>query len=207
VWFWDKLKAADTGFVSDRFFVGRWRTSRAAAWIAVGTPSGYGGFAADRLWRNTNLLIRFDAAGAVESYEAFPDKLFVEKLMPVALDQKLADTEQLETTFALAGSEIPVNRVLSTEQIEVSEMAHFKSLKHRPQYHYIVPSRQLEKVTVSHYQNNVTYLDVSIHFFADLRTYQGPRGKKTTLQMTVPQLITRLSYASHRAPHDVASPN
>jgi hypothetical protein len=36
----EKLKATDTGFVSDCCFVGRWRTLKSAVWIAVGTPAG-----------------------------------------------------------------------------------------------------------------------------------------------------------------------
>jgi hypothetical protein len=203
----DKLKAVDTGLVSDRYFIGRWRTSKAGAWIAFGTPAGYGGVAADRLWHNTNLVVRFDSNGVIQAYETFPDKLFVEKLLPVALEEKLKDPEQLETSLTFAGHEIPVNLVLSKDHLEVEETEHFKNMKHRPQYHYSVPRKELQKVTVSHFQNNVTYLEVSLHFLTDLKNFQGPRGNKTTLQMTVPQLITVLSYTSHPTPDLATSPN
>jgi hypothetical protein len=190
----DKLKAIDTGFASDRFFVGRWRTSKSAAWIAVGTPAGYGGFGADRLWSNTNLLVRFDDNGTIESYEMFPDKLLTQKLAPLAQQEKLLEPESLEASLTLNGTEIPVNLVLAKGSLEVEEMAHFKSLGHRPQYHYTVPRQQLQSVTVNHFQDNVTYLDVSFHFVSDLRLFRGPRGKKVTLQMSVPDLIKVLAY-------------
>ena len=193
----EKLKATDTGFASHRLFVGRWRTSKAAAWIAVGTPAGYGGFAADRLWSNTNLLVHFDANGTIESYAMFPDKLLAEKLVLVAQEQKLPDPEQLETSLTLNGTEIPVNVTLTKKSLEIAELAHFKSLKHRPQYHYVVPRQALQSVTVNHFQDNVTYVDVTFHFASNLRQFTGPRGKKVTLQMTVPELITALAYASH----------
>ena len=195
----DKLHSTDTGFTSDRFFVGRWRTSRAAAWIAIGTPAGYGGFAADRLWRNTNLVVRFAGDGAVESFELFPDKMIAEKLAPVAQQQKLSIPEKLEASFTLSGTEIPVNLVLSKESLEFAELARFH---HRPKYHYTVPRQDLERVTVDRYQDNVAYLNVTFHFARDLRDFKGPRGKKIGLQMTVPELITVLAYASEHPSQD-----
>ena len=190
----DKLRAADTGFASDRFFVGRWRTSKSGEWLAVG---GYGGaaFGADRRWHNVNLLIQFDAAGTVESYEVFPDKLLAEKLFPVAQQRQLLETEKLEGSITVNGSEIPVSLNLSKESIEIAELEHSKVLKHRPQYHYTVPRAGLQSVSVDRFQDNVTYLDISLHFANDLREFGGPRGKKTSVQVTVPQLITLLAYA------------
>jgi hypothetical protein len=192
----DKLRGTDTGFASDRFFVGRWRTSKAGAWIAIGTPAGYGGFAADRLWRNTNLVVRFDNDGAVESYELFPDKMVAEKLLPVAQHQRLSVPEQLETSFTLNGTEIPVSLLLLKESLEFAELARFH---HRPQYHYTIPRQALERVTVDRFQDNVAYLNVTFHFTRDVRQFNGPRGKKIGLQMTVPELITVLAYASEPA--------
>jgi hypothetical protein len=194
----DKLKATDTGFASDRFFVGRWRTSKSGEWLAVG---GYGGaaFGADRRWHNTNLLVQFDGNGAVESFEAFPDKLLAEKLAPLAQQKQLLETEKVEGSIALNGSEIPVSLSLSKESIEIAELEHFKALKHRPQYHYTVPRDRLQGVSVDRFQDNVTYLDISLHFASDLREFGGPRGKKVSVQVTVPQLITLLAYAPPHA--------
>lgn len=203
----DKLKAVDAGFVSDSFFFGRWRTSKSAAWIAVGTPAGYGGFRADRLWRNTNLLIQFDGNGVVQGYEMFPDKMLAEKLAPLVRERKLSEPEHLEATLTLNGTEIPVNLVLSRESLELEETAHFRNLKNRAQYHYSVPRQDFQGITISHFQDNVTYLDVSFRFVRDLRQFNGPRGHKVTLQLSVPELTTVLAYASLQAPQSDAAPH
>ena len=121
----------------------------------MGTPTGYGGFVADRLWSNSNLLVRFDANGMIESYEMLPDKLLAEKLGLVAQEQTLPDPEQLETSLILNGTEIPVNVTLTKKSLEIAERAHFKSLKHRSQSHYVVPRQALQSVTVNHFQDRV----------------------------------------------------
>jgi len=201
----EKLGATDTGFASDRFFVGRWRTSKAAAWIAIGTPAGYGGFAADRLWGNTNLLVRFGTDGAVESYELFPDKSVAEKLLPVAREQVLSEPEQLEASLALNATEIPVRVVLAKESLEIAELERFAGLKHRPQYHYNVPRQVLERITVDRFQDNIGYLNVTFHFARDLRKFHGPRGKNVGLQITVPEFITMLAYTPQHQAQDGAT--
>jgi hypothetical protein len=191
----DKLRATDTGVESDHFFVGRWRASKWAAWMAVGTPAGYGGVGGDRLWKNANLLVTFDAHGAVESYEVFPDKQLVGKLVPVARERRLSENEQVEASTVLGNSDIATNLVLKPDSMEIVETERVLAFKHRPQYHYAVPARDLERVSLARFQDNVTYLDVKFHFTEDLRQFHGPRGKTINLQMAMPQLITVLAYA------------
>jgi hypothetical protein len=149
--------------------------------------------------------VQFDSNGVVESYEMFPDKLLAEKLAPVAQGQKLSEKETLETSITLNATEISVSLVLSPAAPEINERAHFKSLKNRPQYRYAVPRHDLQGVTVNHFQDNVTYLDVTFHFLNDWRQLNEPRGKRVSLQMSVPELIIVLAYASKYAPQEGVS--
>lgn len=56
-------------------------------------------------------------------------------------------------------------------------------------------------MTLARNQENVSFLETNFHFARDLRQFHGPRGKKVDLQLTVPQLITVLSYAAvHDSP-------
>lgn len=191
----NQLKATDTGVESSHFFVGRWRASNWAEWIAIGTPAGYGGVGGDRIWKNANLLVTFDANGAVEGYEIFPDKQLILKLAPLARERKLSENEQVEVSTVLGNSDIATNLVLRLDSMEIVETERVRAFKKRPQYHYTVPAHNLKGVSLARFQNNVTYLDVKFHFIEDLRQFQGPPGKTISLQMAMPQLVTVLAYA------------
>ena len=191
----DKLKATDTGVESDHFFVGRWRASKWAAWMAVGTPAGYGGVGGDRIWKNANLLVTFDANGNVESYEVFADKQVVAKLAPVARERKLSESEQVDVLTVLGDTDIATNLVLKRDSMEIAESERSVAFKQRPQYHFTVPVQDFKGVSLARFQDNVTFLDVNFHFNEDLRRFHGPRGKSVSLHMAMPQLITVLAYA------------
>lgn len=203
----DKLKATDTGFQSNHFFVGRWRSSKWGEWIAIGTPAGYGGVAGDRIWKNTNLLVKFDENGSVESSQVFPDKELVTKLAPVAREQRLSENEQVDVITVLGSFDIATNLILKPDSMEIVETEHFHAFKKRPQYHYTVPVLALKGISLAFAQNNVQYLDVKIHLADDLRKFQGPSGKTIRLQMAMPQFITVLAYAEqHLASTNIPQP-
>src|SRR5216683_831280 len=75
----EKLKLVDSGFQSERFFLGRWTDSKWGGWaVAVGDGNSAGG--AKRCWENVNLLAEFDDKETLTRYEIFPDKRLIEKL-------------------------------------------------------------------------------------------------------------------------------
>jgi hypothetical protein len=78
----EKLKPIDTGYISDRYFLGRWSSSSSGGWIfLIGMGGGVGN--AERFWKSGNLLVEFDDQGVVRNSKTFPDKQLVEELAPV----------------------------------------------------------------------------------------------------------------------------
>jgi hypothetical protein len=90
----EKLKLIDTGYQSDRFFLGRWSSSTWGTWVFVGMGRGVGN--AGRSWKSGNLLVEFDDAGIVKRFEPFDDSKALRQLAPVAADTLLQLVPPLE---------------------------------------------------------------------------------------------------------------
>lgn len=192
----EKLSGIDVGIESEHVFVGRWRSSKLGAWLAVG---GYGGAAvsADRIWHNANLLVKFDSANVVETYEVFPDKLLVSRLEPLAHEMAL-DPEEQEQVTILGGAKpnIPATLVLTAQSIEVTGSILEKHGK--KVIHYAVPARELTAVHLERYQDDTGLLRTDLLFASDLRIYQGPHGRHLHVLLSVRQLVEMLAFEAEQ---------
>jgi hypothetical protein len=81
----EKLRAIDTGYQGDRYFLGRWSSSARGGWMILrgGTCCGSVG-SGRRAWETGNLQIEFDDRGTVKGVEPFEDRKAVQVLVPVA---------------------------------------------------------------------------------------------------------------------------
>ena len=187
----EKLRSIDTNVPSSRFFVGRWRTSKLGAWAAAG---GYGGAAATggRLWRNANILLKFDSSDRVESYEVFPDKFAMMRLEPVSRDVQVlpGETDQVVVPCG-SGCEVSAHLLLSRESLEVEETT---AARGRKQLHYAIPLKAWKGVHLDRYQDQAGYVAIDLLFAEDLRRWNGPRGTHVHLEVTIRQLVNLLAF-------------
>lgn len=187
----EKLKPIDAGVKSDRFFVGRWDTSKWGGWVfLVGLGGATGG--ASRLWRDTNLLIEFDDSGVVKTYETFPDKLLLTKLDPVVNEAVLPAEDRMDVSVCFDRRfYMPASLHLSVDGLEFTETRHV-----RKPFHFLVPRGRLTHIdggTVTENGDVVHVVEV-LHFSDKLKSFGGPRTKEVWVTTTLPQMITLLRY-------------
>ncbi len=195
----ESLKLIDTGYQNDRFFLGRWSSSSSGGWVfLVGYGGGIGN--ADRFWRSGNLLVEFDDAGIVRRSETFSDSHLVKELTAVADASPIANSDkervELPVTYGKAGYAMtsPANIALSASTFEFEELG---TAKKRDKF--AVPARDVIKLQTSIYgRPDPVHTNQTIYFAHDLKQLGGPGGKKINLEITVPQLVTLMSYVSHR---------
>lgn len=200
----EKLKLVDTGYQGNRFFLGRWSSSNWGAWaFLVGMGNAVG--KAERSWKVGNLLVEFDDAGIVKRYEVFTDGHALQQLGPVAADYplQLAAPLLLEVKYWRNARPVSAKIVLSESTFEFEELGTVK----KP-HKFALPSQDVLSVRtpVMLRDPDPTYTSQSVHFARDLKKIGGPRGKKLNLEVTLPQLVTLMSYVSHgksQAPADV----
>src|SRR5215470_6298240 len=188
-----KLAAIDTGFQSDRFFLGRWTDSKWGAWIVV--AGGYSAAGnASRLWHNVNLLVEFDQNGSVTKFETFSDKLLVEKLTAVAANrgaEAARANEELQVAWTGADN--------STMDVRFADGAiEFESAAAKKRYHFVVPGAQFEGIGAASLgiASDPVYTTQVLHFSTDMKKLGGPRGKTLRVRMTVPEMIGLLRNVS-----------
>jgi hypothetical protein len=198
----EKLKLIDTGFQSDRFFLGRWNSSKWGGWVfGIGLGTSAGG--AVRFWHDVNLLVEFDEKGAVKSYLTFPDQQLIEKLTAVAggRGKPSAESGEIELQWmkgGYVGAPRTAKLVLSPNSMEFVETGGAGRL-----YHFKVPATQFVNIGTATGAGNVSdpvYTTQVLHFSSDLKQAGGPRGKKLYLRVTVPELVMLLSYLSQHTP-------
>ena len=167
----EKLKAVDTGIQSERFFVGRWDTSKWGGWaFIVGLGGGTGG--AGRVWRDANLLIEFDEQGIVKHYETFPDKLFAARLEPVVLEAGLSREERMDVLVSYSGRFFqPFNLIVIPGALEF---------------------------TAETGSEDASHIVEILRFSANLKSFDGPHTKEISVEGTLPQMITLMRYAAQR---------
>ena len=189
----EKLKPIDTGLQSDRFFLGRWDTSKWGGWAFVaGGNNAAGG--TTRFWHDVNFLAEFDDKGTLKKYEIFPDKLLNEKLALVAAESKLASgTERRQMAIQFAYQRIvPGKIVLTAESMEFVEES-----KAKKPWHFTVPRGQLSDIGLSALVRapDPVYVSEVLHFSDNLKQFGGPRGKRLYLRVTVRDLVELLAYS------------
>ncbi|HXX02226.1 MAG TPA: hypothetical protein VEJ00_13500 [Candidatus Acidoferrales bacterium] len=204
----EKLKVIDTGYVGDRYFLGRWSSSTWGGWIiAAGMcceAAGGGG----RVWKTGNLLVEFDDAGLVKRAEAFNDRKVLQELTPVAENAPLQLDPPVELRLKYwNGGTAPVAAkiTLTPARLDVEELDDssdndqkkngVKPGKQKKLARFSVPANNLRKVEMPYAQgDDPTLLGPRIHCAVDLRYFGGPRLKYLNLQVTLPQTVTLMSY-------------
>lgn len=198
----EKLKAVDTGFRSDRFFVGRWCTSKWVAFVGF-AYQGPGTVSADRMWHAVNLLVEFDGRGVVRTFEVFPSKMLPAKLARLAPEVTVTSGDEIVSAGqASVESRRLTHLILTPESLEITQLRNHKNVS------YKVPAKELSGIAPAHgADDNPDYVAVDLHFSHDLETFGGHGGNKLPLQITVPQVIVLLRYASDHQNHAITPGN
>jgi hypothetical protein len=205
----EKLKPIDTGYLSDRYFLGRWSSSSSGGWIfLIGMGGGVGN--AERFWKSGNLLVEFDDQGVVRNSKTFPDKQLVEELAPVVAAHPAPgpDPQELAVTY-LKGEyrqAVPAKIVLSASSFEFEELGAAKKRQK-----FTLPARGTLRVGTSFGEQlpDPVYSGHTLHFAENLKPLGGPKGKDIHLQMSSPalvQLLSFIAYASKQAEPAPSSP-
>jgi hypothetical protein len=199
----EKLKLIDTGYEGDRFFLGRWSSSSWGGWAVLGGCSPEGGCAGGdvhggRVWNSGNLLVEFDDAGIVKRSKVFKDSHAIRELTPVAEGTPLQMTAPLE----LAVNYWRKNQ-LSTAKITLSPRSFdFEEVGEQKEKHkFSLAAKDLLRVETPHtlQRQDPTYTSQRLRCARDLKKIGGPSGKDINLQVTLPQLVTLMTYVSHAA--------
>jgi hypothetical protein len=192
----EKLKLIDTGYQGDQFFLGRWSSSNWGGWIIlVGLcceAMGGGG----RVWKSGNLLVEFDEAGILQRSEPFDDSKVLRRLAPVAAGTPLLLGSPVELSVKYWGTGMaPVDAkiVLSASTFDFEELGDRKK-RHK----FSLPAQELTKVETPMAMRipDPTYTTLRLRFARDLKKVGGPGGKNLNLKLTLPQVVTLMSYAS-----------
>jgi hypothetical protein len=203
----EKLKLIDTGYSGDRFFLGRWSSSTWGGWVVVvgADPGGLGG--GGRVWKSGNLLVEFDEAGVVKRSEPFDDAKAIRVLGPVAENTPLQLTAPLELPVKYwkvpNAQPVPAKIVLSAGSLDFEELGEQKK-KHK----FSLAAKDVVRVEtpVTLLDPDPTYTSERLRCARDLRKIGGPRGKDLNLEVTLPQLVTLMSYASLAAKGQAGGP-
>jgi hypothetical protein len=193
----EKLKLIDTGYQGNHFFLGRWSSSTWGGWaIVVGMdPGGLG--TGGRVWKSGNLLVEFDDAGIVKRFEPFDDAKALRHLAPVAADTPLDLASSLELPVKYwkiaAAQPLDARIVLSAGKVDFEELGEQKK-RHK----FSLPASDLLRVEtpITIQVPDPVRMGQRLHFARDLKKIGGPGGKNVNLEVTLPQLVTLMSYVS-----------
>lgn len=196
----EKLKLIDTGYRGDHFFLGRWSSSTWGGWIiAAGMccdAAGGGG----RVWKSGNLLVEFDDAGIVKRSERFDDTKAIRVLAAVAENSPLQLTAPLELSVqywnTVNAGRVPAKIVLSPSSFDFEELGGRKK-KHK----FSLSAKDVLRLEtpVSMVVPDPTYTTQRLRCAHDLKKLGGPRGKDINLGLTLPQVVTLMSYVAQAA--------
>ncbi len=202
----EKLKLIDSGYRGDHYFLGRWSSSTWGGWVVL---AGYTGAIANggRAWKSGNLLVEFDEAGIVKRFEPFDDSRAIHTLAPVAAETPLELVPPLELPvkyWRIAGSELVDGKVvLSASTFDFEELGDRKK-RHK----FSLPAQDIVRLETPYTIRvpDPTYTSQRLRCTRDLKKIGGPRGKDLNLQVTLPQLVTLMSYASQAAKSPATAP-
>lgn len=184
----EKLQAVDTSFEHERYFLGRWAESTWGGWAVFGVDTDLQ--TAGRAWKSVNLVVEFDESGIVKRYERFSDRHLVSRLAPIVENTKFAGSQ----TLNVSDGKIALILVLTSQALEVEEQSGIKPRKYKIPVHEFTG-----KSTLSAGRADPNFVLVALHFASNLKNFGGPRGKKLTFEVTVPQLIKILGCLSQHA--------
>jgi len=190
----EKLKLIDTGYRSERYFLGRWSSSGSGGWVILAGYIGAMGNAA-RFWKVGNLLVEFDKDGAVQRFRTFPDSQLNRELSAVVANSPdlPGDPQELPVSYWRPGYTRPIDaKVVLSRDFKFEELG---TLKKR--YKFSVPVHDIVKLsTATAGARGLLYTTETLQFAYDLKRVGGPRGKNLNLDVTVPQLVTLMKYFS-----------
>jgi outer membrane protein assembly factor BamE (lipoprotein component of BamABCDE complex) len=201
----EKLKLIDTGYQGDHFFLGRWSSSTWAAWIVYPDPRFPS--AVGRVWKSGNLLVEFDDAGVVKRFEPFNDAKALGYLAPVAADTPLQLASPLELPvkyYLIAGGQfVDAKIVLSKGAFDFEELGERKKKQK-----FSLPANEVLRVETPFIIRfpDPTYISQRLHCAKDLKKIGGPRGRDINLKVTMPQLVTLMSYVAEAAKSPANAP-
>jgi hypothetical protein len=196
----EKLKLINTGYQGDHFFLGWWSSSAWGGWVVYPglPPAGLGG--GGRAWKSGNLLVEFDDAGTVVRFEPFDDTKALRCLAPVATQTPLQLEYQLELPVKYwknAGTnKVDAKIVLSKGTFVFEELGELKK-KHK----FSLPASEVLRVEtpISIRDPDPTYTSQRLRCAKDLKRIGGPPGRDLNLEVTIPQLVTLMSYVAQAA--------
>ena len=193
----EKLKLIDTGYKSDRFFLGRWSSSSMGGWAyIVGLGGGVGN--ASRFWKSGNLMVEFTEHGVVQNYKTFDDGHLLKELGPVvALAATLTgEPHQMDIKYFKDNyGQVPARLTLTASTFVFEELGTGKKA-----YKFTLPAQEVVRLTTSAAQQNdpdPVYTMHTLHFARSLRPLGGPRGKTIQLEVDTPGLVQLLSFIAH----------
>lgn len=201
----EKLKLIDTGYQGDHFFVGRWSSSTWAAWAVYPDPRFPS--VAGRVWKSGNLLVEFDDSGVVKRFAPFDNAKAPRYLAPVATDTplQLASPLELPVKYYLAagGQFVDAKIVLSKGTLDFEELGERKKKQK-----FSLPASEVLRVEtpVIIQFSDPTYIIQRLHCARDLKKIGGPRGKDINLKVTMPQVVTLMSYVAQAAKSPASVP-
>lgn len=201
----EKLKLIDTGYQGDHFFLGRWSSSTWAAWAIYPDPRFPSN--AGRVWKSGNLLVEFDDAGVVKRFDPFDDAKAPRYLAPVAADTPLQLAPPLELPvkyYLTAGGQfVDAKIVLSQGVFDFEELDERKKKQK-----FSLPASEVLRVETPVIIRfpDPTYIIQRLHCARDLRKIGGPRGRDINLKVTIPQVVTLMSYVAEAAKSPASAP-
>jgi hypothetical protein len=202
----ERLKLIDTGYEGEHFFLGRWSSSTWGGWfVLAGYYNGVAG--GGRVWKSGNLLVQFDEAGIVKGFEPFDDSRAIHTLAPVAADTPLQLAAPLELPvkyWKIAGSQLVDGKVvLSASTFDFEELGDRKK-RHK----FSLPARDVVRLETPYTIRvpDPTYMSERLRCARDLKKIGGPRGKDLNLEVTLPQLVTLMSYVSQAGKSSPGAP-
>jgi hypothetical protein len=144
--------------------------------------------------------VEFDDAGIVKRVETFDDSKALQRLAPVAADTPvpLATPLELPVKFWKAGNSglIAAKIVLSADTFAFEELGDQKKRQK-----FSLPAQDVLRVEtpMTVFVPDPIYTGQRLHFARNLKNVGGPAGKDLNLEVTLPQLVMLMSYASQAA--------
>jgi hypothetical protein len=195
----EKLKLIDAGYRGNQFFLGRWSSSSWGTWaVLTGYTNSYIG--GGRVWKSGNLLVEFDDTGLVKTSKLFDDAHAIRELTSLAERTPLpmADPMELAVKYWRNGAAppVPATITLSTNSFGFEELGEAKK-RHK----FSLPAKDVLRVEtpVTIRDPDPTYLVQRLRCSQNLKRIGGPSSKDLNLEITLPELVTLLSYVSQAA--------
>jgi hypothetical protein len=195
----EKLKLIDAGYHGERFFLGRWSSSSWGTWVVLtGYTNAFVG--GGRVWKSGNLLVEFDDSGLVKTSKAFDDSHAIRELTTVAELTPLPMDAPMELAVKYwrngVAPPVPATIKLSANSFGFEEGGEAKK-KHK----FSMPAKNVLRVETpaTIRDPDPTYLVQRLRCSQNLKKIGGPSSKDLNLEVTLPQLVTLLSYVSQAA--------